>query len=253
MHFPTRFATCLLAVAGAVSPAFAQASALNGPYFFLMTRPVDQSGHDPFVQFGVLNFDGAGNVSGTLSLAGPANGTLQSLSGSGTGSYSANSDGTVTLTLSGTLPVIGSFSGSTVLVTTDGGAGFYVVATDDRVHVVAGKGRSAAPSSGLSGTFAFESTRVPNGPNDQPGTNIGTVTFDGAGNATGVIYIANAGNAVQSGPFTGTYTPNADGSFTLMTSGGTTLIGAVTDGGAGIYLVQTGGSANLYTIEARKQ
>ena len=61
-----------------------------------------------------------------------------------------------------------------------------------------------------------------------------------------------AGNAVQSASFTETYGFNPDGTFTVTAPGGSTLVGAVTDGGAALYSVQTGGGA-IYTVEARLQ
>ena len=218
-----------------------------------MTRPNDQSDHGPYANFGILSFDGAGNASASVTLVASGDTSLQSISGSFTGSYTPNSDGTITLNLSGTIPGVGSTSGSFVVVTTDGGAGFYILETDDQVHVVSGSGRAAAPTSSLSGTYALNSTRVPNGPNDQPGTTIGTITFDGAGNVTGILYVGRAGKAVQTGSFTGTYAPNADGTFTLNLSFGASAIGAVTDGGAGFYMVQNGGGTNLSTFQGRKQ
>ena len=107
--------------------AAAQSVPLSGSYGFLANAyQIDSAGSNGAALLGLMNFDGAGNVSGTVTLK-PRSPIASNNTGTGnfTGTYSSNPDGTVTATL--TFP-FGTFTFD--LVATDGGQGFQFVSTD---------------------------------------------------------------------------------------------------------------------------
>jgi hypothetical protein len=88
------------------------------------------------------------------------------------------------------------------------------------------------------GSFGFQLNNV-----------IGVMNFDGAGNMAGTYTGLNGGGGggAQSGIVTGTYSSNSNGigSLNLAVDGGSngnvTFSVVITDGGAGLFLLQTGG------------
>src|SRR5579871_3438197 len=108
--------------------ACAQGTSPTGAYGFqaglLTNDPANQNGG---ALLGVINFDGAGNASGTYTLQNGANSNrLQSTaSGSFTGTYSGNPDGTGTMTLE----FDAGFGLTFTTVTTEGGHGLQFVST----------------------------------------------------------------------------------------------------------------------------
>jgi hypothetical protein len=86
------------------------------------------------------------------------------------------------------------------------------------------------------GSFGFQLSSV-----------VGVMNFDGAGNLTGTYTSLNNGQtAVQSGTLAGTYSSNSSGIGSLNlgidggSSGNVTFSVVITDGGAGLLLLQTG-------------
>jgi len=174
----------------------AQGGSLSGCYGFLFneymnnTSQADTSG---LAVIGVMNFDGAGNVSGTYTvaqgatLAGFQNSTSQS--GTLTGTYSGNADGT------GTLNIIAD-SGATLTfatVTTDSGKGFQMVLTANSFGV-AGMGiplgGSAQSLSGkLPGSFLH-------------GNSTGSIPLSLTGTTSGGMTVYTATGATGSGTAT---------------------------------------------------
>jgi hypothetical protein len=120
--------------------------------------------------------------------------------------------------------------------------------------------RVAAQSVGLTGTYGFTLTQTWDG-GDPPAALIGVLKFDGAGNYTGSLTIAQVSpdpkaTAVQAqaAQFAGTYKVNADGTGTVTQPDGTAASFVITDGGSGLMLLPTAGLGNhLLTGTARKQ
>jgi hypothetical protein len=87
------------------------------------------------------------------------------------------------------------------------------------------------------GSFGFQLSNV-----------VGVLNFDGAGNLAGTYTSLNNGQTtVQNGTLAGTYSSNSSGigSLNLAVDGGggnVTFSVVITDGGAGLLLLQTGSS-----------
>ena len=197
---------------------------------------------------GVVSFDEAGNATGTYTLemgATPME-PAQTVTGTSTGRYSTNPDGTGAMTL--TLDRGLSFTFS--MVVTDGGQELQLIATnsvgiDLRGTVLSGLGRAVNPGSPR-GSYGFRLHHSP-----APAGTLGVASFDGAGNVTvsftsvGVPQ-SGAQPPVMSGTFTGTYSFNPDGSGIIdltLSSGGKFAV-VVTDGGSGLLLLLTNGTGN---------
>jgi hypothetical protein len=123
--FPDNF-SLLLSGSGTLFSGAARAgqvTSLNGSYgFSLGGSPI------PISQIGVMNFDGAGNVTASLSVVGPP-GTSLSLPASTTslsGTYTVNSDGTGTITFT---DQTGATAATFSFVTTDGGSQIQLLQT----------------------------------------------------------------------------------------------------------------------------
>ena len=97
---------------------------------------------------------------------------------------------------------------------------------------------SQAQSNAPVGSFGFQLNNV-----------VGVLNIDGAGNVTGTYTsLNNGGTTVQSGTLAGTYSSNSSGigGMNLAIDGGNsgnvTFSVVITDGGAGLLLLQTGSS-----------
>ncbi|HYL34557.1 MAG TPA: hypothetical protein VEV17_01445 [Bryobacteraceae bacterium] len=116
----------------------AQGTMPAGSYGFLLNQWPD-SANNPDAIAGVMNLDGAGNVSGSFTAIGADVGPAP-ISGTATGTYSVNPDGTGSLTLSANIGVMLTFS----IVVTDGGSGILMLQTaesDGFSQVVSGIAR----------------------------------------------------------------------------------------------------------------
>ena len=205
---------------------------------------------------GIINLDGAGNVSGTYIFQTDANDPkgARTLTGTLSGTYSNNPDGTGAITLN---PDSGGSLGL-VMVIADGGQSMQLAVTssngvDMSNSAAGGLARAAAPVT-LSGSFAFELNNSP-----IPAVTVGVATFDGAGNATVSFTSAGPGGnnpqpQVSNGNITGTYSVNADGSGTVNLGSNGTFAFVITDGGSGLLLLRTNGTTNsVSTGTARLQ
>ena len=247
--------TLLLVPALMLPTASAQSTTLNGSYGFLINALVAQGSNDGgSAVLGLMNFDGAGNMSGTYTFeigdsANQPGGV--NLTGALTGTYTTNADRTGTLNV--TLDVGLSFTFGMVL--TDGGQGLQLVATgcngpcDIRGTVASGVARVAHPGS-LKGSYGYQFAILPNA-----SVSIGSLSFDGAGNVTSSLLFVGAGKddphqpPVVTGNLTGTYTLNPDGSGTIHfppsdQSNDQTFSFVSVDGGAALLVVQTGRAGN---------
>jgi hypothetical protein len=107
----------------------AQSTSPSGSFGFVVNAfQIDSNGSNGGAVLGVMNFDGAGNVTGTATLK-PRNTNAQNaqpVPTTFTGTYSSNPDGTGSVTLSFDVGI-----GATLaMVTTDGGQGMQLLSTD---------------------------------------------------------------------------------------------------------------------------
>jgi hypothetical protein len=225
-------------------PASAQVTSPKGPYGILVNQWKDPNSNNVSALLGVLNFDGAGDVTGSYTLVSKnptATGTL-------TGTYSGNQDGSNTVNL--TFDVGGTITAA--MVVTDGGTGLQLLVTGGSLpkpgQVLSGTGRiQSALGTMPAGTYGYLSNQWPDANNPPTGT-FGVFNLDGAGNLTGSYTLVgvNTGPPI-SGTFMGNYSVNPDGtgSATYNLDVGITSKAAivVVDGGAGILLLQTSSSS----------
>jgi hypothetical protein len=227
--------------------ASAQSVPPSGSFGFL----IDASYNDPSQTngsaiLGLMNFDGAGNVTGSYTSE-PDTQADHTNAGGFSGSYSDNPDGTGSISI--TLDTGTTFTFATVMV--DGGQGLRLVTTDCSGDceiggnaLVSGVAR-VAYTGPVMGTYGFESSISP-----KPSRSVGVVTFDGAGNATqsltGVFLSGTKGqpSIFTSGTQAGIYTLNSDGSGTIdfaatANNNRQQFAFVVTDGGSGFLFVQT--------------
>ena len=197
-----------------------------------------------WAMLGVMNFDGAGNVTGpyTVQFAGGPPHVL-SATGTFTGTYSSNPDGTGSVMV--TLDAGITLNFATVI--TEGGNGLQLVATscsgsgcDISGTLINGFGRTAYTGSSPNGTYGFQLIITPN-----LNATVGVANFDGAGNITlsGTFVGAGQGPApvtqapVSTGTQTGTYSMNPDGSGKISFSPQEYAL-VMVDGGSAALLLQ---------------
>jgi hypothetical protein len=237
-----------------LSSASAQAVAPNGSYGILLNQWKDANSNNVSAILGVLNFDGAGNVTGTYTLVTTKNPTAAT--GTWTGTYSGNPDGSNTVNL--TFDVGGTITAAVMV--TDGGNALQILLTGGSLlkpgQVINGTGRiQSAQGSMPAGNYGYLINQWPDA-NNAPQGIFGLTYLDGAGKVFGFYTIAgNTGaSAPLTGTFTGTYSVNPDstGSITINLDIGFTSTYAmvVTDGGAGILLLLTGGTGGLKAVDS---
>ncbi len=225
----------------------AQSIAPSGSFGYLINASYsDLANNNGFVVMGVMNLDGAGNATGsyTVELGSSTRNTSQPITGTFTGTYSSNSDGTGTLTTTADNGTVFTFN----IVITDGGQAFQLVATScstcdvGGTTIISGVARAAYTGS-LNGSYGFQFTNSP-----IPAASVGVVNFDGAGNVSmSVTFVGLSGTVGQPNIFTGsasgTYSTNPDGSgaITLTAANGNTqtYVFVITDSGSGALLLQT--------------
>lgn len=239
--------------------AAAQVAPQVGPYGFVLNATFsDPSTHGGAGLLGVMNFDGAGNVSGPYALelgSGGAN-PQQSITGQFTGTYYANADG-VTWTVSIDLDAGVNLTLTTVL--NNRGRGLELALTgctgpicDLTGTVVSGVGRAEFNGAAhpihqgfLTGSYGLQSTKS----SPTPQTSVEVWTFGGAGNVTLSGTVVEPGLVAGSdypGPARqGTYTVNLNGTGTITippkVPGGNahTYAFVITSGHSGLLVLQT--------------
>jgi hypothetical protein len=236
----------------------AQSKPLSGSFGYLISSSVSPTSTDGGMAIlGVMNFDGASNVTGSynVQIGAAANQASQSLTGTFTGTYSSNPDGTGSATLTFDVGISFTFA----IVITDGGKGLQLVETgctdscDLGGVVVSGVARAAYTGS-LKGAYGFQFNNSPD-----PGQSLGVLSFDGTGTAAVSLTFVSAGTGpnhdphqapVFNGTSNGSYSLNPDGSGTILLPaafGGQndqTYAFVIVDGGSGFLGIQTNRSGN---------
>lgn len=243
-----------------ISAASAQTASLRGPFGFLLNVLFDDpSNANGTAVLGVMNLDGAGNVTGSAVIKNGATNSqaAQTLTGTLTGTYSINPDGTGNITFTADTGITVTLA----MIVTDGGQGFQLVTTqcncDLSQTVLSGFARAAHPGP-LKGSYGFQINNSPK----PAGTQIGIATFDGAGNITVSITAVNSGGGSSQAtitPFnlTGTYSLKPDGSGVLnfpmpdQSINSTAIV--VVDGGSSILTLNTDGTSRVQLGTARLQ
>lgn len=191
-----------------------------GSYSFLTNLWTANSSTNQFAMVGVMTFDGAGNV--TVSYTSISWDTVTT--GSFSGTYAVNSNGTGTITL-GTKGDSGEFA-ITLNTTTAGIAhGLQLLQTNDSNNeiisgtaVLQSTNTVTYSAASLKGNFAFQYNPRTADPSQAEDGGIGIFTFDGKGNMKSSESVMYDGS-----PFTGsatfTYTVNSDGSGTIVPTG----------------------------------
>lgn len=126
--FPRLVSVIVLAL-GLTCVVAAQTTSPSGPYGFVVNAfQIDSNGSNGGAVLGVMNFDGAGNATGTATVkprdTNPQN--AQPVPTTFTGTYSSNPDGTGSVKLAFDV----GFGATFAMVTTDGGRGIQLVSTD---------------------------------------------------------------------------------------------------------------------------
>jgi hypothetical protein len=228
----------------------AQSTSPSGSYGYLLTASYsDPTQTNGSALLGVMNFDGAGNVTGSYTSE-PDTQPAHTNAGAFTGTYSSNPDHTGSITIKLDTGTSLTFA----MVIADGGQGLQLVATD--CSGGCGVGGANLAQAAFSGTARAAYTGAPNGAygflgaqSPNVAASVGVATFDGAGNVTmSLTYVAPGGSSPQpfllSGTRTGTYSLNPDGSGTMNfpasgNGNAQTWVFVITDGGSGLQFLQT--------------
>lgn len=238
----------------------AQNTSLNGSLGFLINASYFMRPNDNGQGIlGVMNFDGAGNVTGPYTFQiGALRGrsAAQTIAGTFTGTYSSKPDGT------GSVTVAFDFGGTLTfaMVIADGGQSLQLVMTNCTfgsqgcnflATVNSGIAR-VAKAADLNSSYAFQLGNTPS-----PTGTVGVMKFDGAGNVAMSFTSVDTGKddtsgqaPVSSGTLTGTYSSNSDGSGTINfpaqpgQSANSAFAFVITDDGSGLQLLQTTGRAD---------
>jgi len=196
-------------------------ASLQGTYSHLTNRCTADATDVQMARIGILTFDGVGNVSNSFTeiIGG------QIMSGTFSGTYAVNSDGTAAITWSSSPNQVLFNLNSTVAKVAHGFQYVVTIVSDPYNETNVGEALIQSTTAAtyslatLKGTFSFEfdeatadSTLVMQG-------GIGLFTFDGKGNVKGSTrYIA--GGVFQTGTFTGSYLVNPDGTGSISLSNG---------------------------------
>jgi hypothetical protein len=226
-------------VLGLALSASAQVTSPQGSYGILLNQWIDAKNATSAL-LALLNFDGAGNVSGSYTLVTKSYAVL---TGAMTGTYSGNPDGSNTVNLTFD---IGATLTAAVAVT-DGGTGLQFLVTGGNAvspgQIVTGMARiQSAQGTMPAGSYGYLLNRWPDANHDSQGI-FGILNLDGAGNVRGSYTTARTTAPTSiSGTFMGTYSVNAGGTGTVTLNldlgFSSTLAIVVTDGGSGILMLQ---------------
>ncbi len=259
-----------------VAPGFAIAAAPgtapNGAFAFLLSSSSSYArpNHNGDAMLGVMNFDGAGNVTGPYTLKFSALGDRpgQTITGAFTGTYSISDSGIGSMTMAiDALPLTLKLA----IAVADGGRSLQLVATNCTIgsdgcnffgQVRSGTAVASTIAPSLNGSYAFQLNNSP-----VPTTTVGVVSFDGGGNATTFFTTVfpgmddTSGEAPQqSGTLKGTFTVNPDGTGVLTFATGDrnqelTFAFAMAGDGSQLLVLETDNSpgANVVSGIARLQ
>jgi hypothetical protein len=193
-------------------PAAYSNKSLKGWYAVLGNKWLSNQDDNPNASLSIVDFDGAGNLSGSMSVN--TAGTVSAYTVSGTYSVSKTGTGTMNMTLSG---VSGSMTSAVVLDSS--GKSFQFVQTactfcGDDTNISTGTGIAMGASSftnaSLKGSYEFMIMMSTSAQNSQAEAAVGVLTFDGVGKVQGSL--TDVSSTVQSSTLTGTYSVNSDGS-----------------------------------------
>jgi len=220
---------------------------LNGTYTFMGNRWTADVSAPQGGFIGVMSFDGAGNV--TESYTGMINGSL--ITGTYSGTYTVNPNGTGTLTYPGLqfTFVVNSTSakiahGIQLLGILN--YGYNEVGTS--TALLQSTTANTYSAANLRGNFSFQYDEWTADPTQTYYAGNGLFSFDGKGNVRGSSSSMENGT-LQTNTFTGTYTVNSDGSGTISLSTGVqyafvlnTVLGTFAHG---FQFLQTNTTGNL--------
>lgn len=249
--FPRLLSVLVVTFTLVCSFAAAQNTSPNGSYGFLVTPSFSDLSKATGAAFlGVMNFDGAGGVIGSYTYEVDANAANapKTTTGTFTGAYSSNPDGTGSLTMA----LDNGFTFEFAAVIADGGQSLQLVATNFQLApncgcnldgaVLAGVAR-AGPAGSLNGSYAIHLNYSTRG-----AWALGVASFDGAGSMALTSTFVGAGKppappSVSSGTQTGTYSINPDGSGSFVFpatpgQGAQTFLFVITDNGSGLLVMQ---------------
>ena len=251
-----RVGSLILIVIAIALPAqaatFSNAS-LKGGYSFLTNLRTANGSTNQFAMVGVMTFDGAGNLTGSFTSISAT--TVQSGVLGGTYTVNSNGTGTITLTTGSTAQFAISLNSTTAGLA----HGVQLLQINDSSNeIISGSAVLQSTTTmtynlaSLKGSFAFQYNPWTDDVSLAEDGGVGIFTFDGRGNVKssetivfdGVVFVGTA-------PFT--YTVNADGSGTMLASGKGPQIAfalnSVTAGHAkGLHFLDTNtsdGSGNL--------
>ncbi len=204
-----------IALALSVQAATFSNASLKGGYSFLTNLWTANVSTNQFAMVGVMTFDGAGNVTGSYTQNSAGSVTAGTLGGT----YTVNSNGTGAIDLTAGLTAQFAIT----LHSTAGGVadGVQLLQTNDSNNeVISGTALLQSSNAGtysvasLKGNFAFQGNQWTADVNEAQSSTIGVFKFDGNGNFKGSETTMYDGE-LSSGPFSGTYTVNSDGTGIL--------------------------------------
>lgn len=249
---PLLFTTLLVATLS--GSAAAQSTSPSGSFGFLINAAVSNKFPNTtgLAILGVMNFDGAGNVTGTYLYEVDANSPTapKTTRGSFSGTYSSNPDGTAGMSIA----LDDGINLTIAMVAGESGQSLRLVATSYQFPAscgcnIAGVSLSgiarATPAGSLNGSYASLLNNSPN-----VNASIAVATFDGAGNVNlSLTFVPSSDDNGQpptpfSAALTGTYTINPDGTGVMNfpavpgVTNAQTFGLVTTDNGAGAFIVQ---------------
>jgi hypothetical protein len=220
-------------------------ASLKGGYSFLLDKWTPDTGSSQAATLGVMTFDGAGNVSAAFtSVVASSTGSAPTVNtGTLSGTYTVNADGT------GSMALPGGLNFAIVLDATAGGLAHGIEllqTTMPGTKVSSGSGvlQSVLPKvyskGSLKGNFAYLQNRWTTDTTLGPDAVTGITTFDGKGGVhTSGTEMSDSG--VTTGNLIGSYTVNANGSGTItFPLSGETSAFALNVNGKGFQAVKTG-------------
>lgn len=243
----------LLILAHAMAGTTAAQTPPVGPYGFVLNATFsDPSTQGGVAMLGLIDFDGAGNLTGHYDLELGSGGTGQkaSVTGSFTGTYSSNPDGTGTISttldigVNATLAMVIDNHGRTLELAVTGCSGFIC----DTGTVVSGVAEieftgvvHPVHQGFLNGSYGIQFTKS----SPTPQTGVEVWTFDGAGNVSISGTFVGPNFSVGSGTLVGTYSVHPDGTGTVTIPPhpgslmGQTHVFVIAEGHSGLLVLQT--------------